>query len=836
MLTATAAFTNRLCSHWPRVVGLAAIAGWTRFNWDRSSQNFFLFAAFAGLAVFYAPYGLVTSGGTGESDLLTGPISRTMFGLGVLAAVAGFQVPSITRLPAWLIGALVVTAAIGASVAIHSAVLEDIYISNPGDSLKRLEGMGFALNLAALVYVSRAWWRTRRPFLIYVIGTVSALMLGTTLFLSTEPWDGRWWVAHLGVVVSAIVVGEGMIAETFRRGKLSEVMDLGGLSQLAESTVATMRDGLALHDAAGTLVGWNPAAEQITGWSRDIASVRLTSDLPEGNVNLTGEKWVDVRHFTVHQNSYYYQATLFTDITERRQAEEALRESEERYRSLVEASPDAVLLTDLDGRILLCNRRAAALHGYETGEELLGKSSFDLIAPEDRERAMANAMRTVQSGGVRDVQYRTVGRDGGSFLAEQSASVIRDADGRPRAFTAIVRDVTERKQTEEALQRSEEHFRSLTENLSDVIFIIDADGTISYESPSVERVLGQKPDSRVGQKVFDYAHPDDLSRMVEAFGPAIDHPGSLNTAVFRVRHEDGSWRDLECVGRIRASDDGQTEAIITARDVTERRTADEALRESEERYRGLVQASPDAVALMGLDGRILLCNEQAASLHGFKAVDYLVGLNGFHFIAPNHREEAIASILEAVQAGTVARIEYDVLRRDGSRFPAEISVSRIQDTAEQPVGLTAVWRDISERRHAEHELRKTSALVELLGSVAGAANEAADLQSVLEPTLAGVCAYVGWTAGHAYVQAKDAPEQLVSSGVWRLLDPVAMETFKTATEEARFGPDEGHVGKVLSTGRPAWTEDISRAHIAGRQGRARGGGKGCIRLPRARAR
>ena len=71
-------------------------------------------------------------------------------------------------------------------MAIHSGILEDVYVSNPGASLKRLEGMGFALNLAALAYVSRAWWRTRRPFLIYVIGTVSALMLGTTLFLSTE--------------------------------------------------------------------------------------------------------------------------------------------------------------------------------------------------------------------------------------------------------------------------------------------------------------------------------------------------------------------------------------------------------------------------------------------------------------------------------------------------------------------------------------------------------------------------------------------------------------------------------------------------------------------------
>ena len=789
----------------------AGVAAWVRFSADRSSQNFFLFAAFAGLAALWAPTIFLTSGAD-PSRLLFSPASRAIFAIGIFAAVGGIQLPSVTRLPSWLLVPLVVIAGLAVGIAIHSSPFEDVFLARPGASVQRIEAVGFVAGLVALSSVSRLWWRTRRPFLIYIIGAVAALSLGMTLFLSTEPWQGRWWVAHFGFLVSAIVLGEGMVAETFRRGKLSEVMDLGGLSQLAESTVDTMRDGLALHDAEGTLVGWNPAAQRITGWSREIAATRMSMDLPEGTVHLDGDKWIDVRHFAVHQNSYHYLATLFTDVTERRKTEEALRESEERYRSLVEASPDAVLLTDLEGRIMLSNRRAAALHGYESGDELFGKNSFDLIAPEDRERAMANAIRTVRSGGVRDVQYRTIGRDGSSFLAEHSASVIRDADGRPRALTAVLRDVTERKRTEEALQRSEEHFRSLTENLSDVILILDADGTIRYESPSVEKVLGHKPEQMTGTKVFDYAHPDDLPGMVEAFTSAIEQLGSLDTTVLRIRHQDGSWRDLECVGSIRTGDSGQPVAIITARDVTERRMADQALRGSEERYRGLVQACPDAVALMALDGRILLCNEQAAALHGFKAVDDVLGLNGFHFIAPDFRQDALANTMGTVQSGTVTHVEYDVLRRDGSRFPAEISASRIIDTEGQPVGLTAVWRDISARRRAEHELRKTNALVELLGSVASAANEAADLQSVLDSTLAGVCDYVGWPIGHAYVLAEDGSGDLVSSGVWRLgEDPKPMQAFKQVTESVRFASGAGLPGSVLASGKPAWTEDLAVA-------------------------
>jgi PAS domain S-box-containing protein len=792
------------------VAGLAGLAAWVRFNADRSSQNLFLFLALSALVLVYAPQAILTSGGTDPAHLLFGPLSRTLFGLGLLAAVAGIHVPAITRLPSWVwaLAVLVITIAAAIDVVTGPGLIESLYEASPQLSAKTLEAIGLLAGITALVWVGRTWWRTRRPFQIYLIGAASALSLGAALFLTTEPWEGRWWVAHFGLFVSAVVLGEGMVVESFRRGKLSEVMDLGGLSQLAESTVDTMRDGLALHDAEGVLVGWNPAAEQITGWSRDVAAVRLSTDLADGTVQITSDTWVDVRHFAVHQNGYNYLATLFTDVTERRRAEEALRASEERYRSLVEASPDAVLLTDVEGMILLCNRRAAALHGYETNEELVGKNSFDLIATEDRERAMANAMRTVRGGGVRDVQYRMVGRDGSSFLAEYSASVIRDADGRPRALTAVLRDVTERKRTEEALQRSEEHFRSLTENLSDVILILDADGTIRYESPSVERVLGHKPDQRIGHKLFDFTHPDDLPGITEAFKSAIKQPGTLHTADLRVRHEDGSWRDLECVGRIRTGDAGETVAIITARDVTERRVAERALRDSEERYRGLVQASPDAVALMALDGRIILCNEQAAALHGFRNVNDVIGLNGFHFIAPEFREEAIASTMDTGQSGAVTRAEYDVVRRDESRFPAEISVSRIVDTAGQPVGLTAVWRDITERRQAEHELRKTAALVQLLGAVAQAANEAADLQAVLESTLAGVCSYVGWPAAHAYLLSEDGSGRLVSSGIWHSSDPKTMEPLKLAAEKSTLTLAGPLHRRVVSTGAPAWIEDL----------------------------
>jgi PAS domain S-box-containing protein len=139
---------------------------------------------------------------------------------------------------------------------------------------------------------------------------------------------------------------------------------------------------------------------------------------------------------------------------ERQRAEGALRESEELYRALVETSPDAISLSDLDTTILVSNQRSAALLGFETVEEIIGKRSTDFFAPEDRQRAMDNARRTVEEGIVRGVEYTLVRKDGTRFPGELSASLIVDAQGKPKAFMALIRDITERKLAEEELAKT----------------------------------------------------------------------------------------------------------------------------------------------------------------------------------------------------------------------------------------------------------------------------------------------------------------------------------------------------------------------------------------------
>ncbi|MFL7790657.1 MAG: PAS domain S-box protein, partial [Anaerolineae bacterium] len=173
----------------------------------------------------------------------------------------------------------------------------------------------------------------------------------------------------------------------------------------------------------------------------------------------------------------------------RKQAEKALRESEEMYKALIDASPEAVTVTDLAGRITYISQQAIELHGAKCATELLGKSAQELIAPEDHEKAAANLEKTLTEGIVRNQEYTLLRKDGSRLSGELNATVIKDAQGKPQAFIATVRDITERKRAEETLKESEEKFRTLAEQSPNMIFI-NKNGRIVYANKRCEEIMG----------------------------------------------------------------------------------------------------------------------------------------------------------------------------------------------------------------------------------------------------------------------------------------------------------------------------------------------------------
>jgi diguanylate cyclase (GGDEF)-like protein/PAS domain S-box-containing protein len=145
------------------------------------------------------------------------------------------------------------------------------------------------------------------------------------------------------------------------------------------------------------------------------------------------------------------------ELAERKRAEEALRESEEMYKTLAQTSPDAVTVTDLKGHITYVSQRTLELHGFESVEEILGRSAFEFFAPEDREKAITNLQKTMREGLVRNEEYTLLRKDKTRFIGELSAALISDAYGKPKAFIATTRNITERKRAEKRLAHMATH-------------------------------------------------------------------------------------------------------------------------------------------------------------------------------------------------------------------------------------------------------------------------------------------------------------------------------------------------------------------------------------------
>ena len=264
------------------------------------------------------------------------------------------------------------------------------------------------------------------------------------------------------------------------------------------------------------------------------------------------------------------------DVTGRKRAEAALRASEERYHGLFEGVPVGLYRTTPAGRMLDANSSLVRTLGFRDLEALLETQVGDLyLDPEDRgrwQRAFEGA------GPVQSFEARVRRRlDGAAIWVRFTVRAVRDAQGEVLHYEGALEDVTDRRHAEEALRASEERFRSLVQNASDLISILSADGTVRYESPSHQRVLGLEPEAHAGRSLLDLVHPEDRGVIAEALRQILEEPGEIVTFEHRMRHRDGSWRVLESTASNLLSQPAVAGVVLNAHDVTDRKHAEEKL-------------------------------------------------------------------------------------------------------------------------------------------------------------------------------------------------------------------------------------------------------------------
>jgi PAS domain S-box-containing protein len=269
------------------------------------------------------------------------------------------------------------------------------------------------------------------------------------------------------------------------------------------------------------------------------------------------------------KGSYQGHICIVRDITERKRAEEELRIKAQ----LLDDATDSIFVHDLDGNFIYLNKGAYISRGFSK-EEMMGMKLHGIVTPEYARLIKPRIEKLLKDG---ECTFESVHlRKDKSTMPVETHPRIIESGGRELVLS-VVRDITERKQMEDTLRRKEEHFRSLIENALDTITILDKDGTIIYESPSTERVLGYKPEELTGKNSFEFIHPEDLPGIMSAFKLGIQNPGSTQSAEYRFKHKDGSWRVIESMGKLILDNAGSTYVIVNSRDITERKRAEEAL-------------------------------------------------------------------------------------------------------------------------------------------------------------------------------------------------------------------------------------------------------------------
>jgi PAS domain S-box-containing protein len=260
-------------------------------------------------------------------------------------------------------------------------------------------------------------------------------------------------------------------------------------------------------------------------------------------------------------------------------ANEALRQSEEHFRRLIEHSYDLVQVLDREGRITYTGPSVHRLLGY-TPEEIAGCTIADYMHPDDLPAATALVAQVFANPGVSvSLEYRVRHRDGSWRWMEAFARTLSPTSAE-EGLVANARDITDRKAAQLAVEESEARHRSLIEAAQDVIAVIDEGGIYRFLSPSARDVLGFEPEELVGRNSFDFMHPDDVAKLIPRMEKVMASPGTVECVEYRHLHRDGSWRYLESRGRTILPDASDAGAVALVRDVTGRVETEAALRQA----------------------------------------------------------------------------------------------------------------------------------------------------------------------------------------------------------------------------------------------------------------
>ena len=418
-----------------------------------------------------------------------------------------------------------------------------------------------------------------------------------------------------------------------------------------------------------------------------------------------------------HETENFYEARLIPvledqfiviirNITDRKDTENALKKSEEIYTRLVNAIPDLIVRTDIEGKILFINDYALQISGYRR-DELEGHNAIMLICPEDREKVLQYAARMMKHR-IGPQEYQLILKNGRKRFFEVNSDALRNEDGTAFGIAHVCRDITERKRAEEKLRESEEFFREITMNSSDVLFIVNAKGNITYASPSAERYIGYRPDELIGQNTLNLIMPDDHAKARKDFIDALKTKDISIPNCFRIRHKNGTEIIMDGVGKNLLHNPVIAGFVMNIRDITDRVKTEEELRDSEFKLQAIFNQIDTGILIIDSETQTIMeANHRAIEMAGWSR-EKMIGQVCHTLVCPAEPGKCPVKDLGQI----VDQSERKLLHADGSQKDILKTVHPI--TIKGRACYLESFIDISDRKRAENALRESENKFRLL--------------------------------------------------------------------------------------------------------------------------
>ena len=407
---------------------------------------------------------------------------------------------------------------------------------------------------------------------------------------------------------------------------------------------------------------------------------------------------------------------------------------EEGYKTIIKLLPDIFYRIDSNGVFTYINDSVAVI-GYGP-DELLGRHYSTILHPEDRDRVQREKMLELYRGkkttreetpkffderrtgmrATRNLEVRLVAKNWngasssgvvyGRIISVGVYEGVEATDGKTFLGTlGMIRDITGLKKSEEALMRSEKHYRSLIENSTDVITIIASDGTILFEGPSIKRVLGYDPIDRIGESLIRYAHEEDRDSFEKSFFKNNDNTDNKKEIFYhecRIQHDDGAWMYFEFRGKRIFDDDGIIMCIIlNSRDITELKKKEKECYTHLSQTQAIINTATDAIMVFDDNGDILEANPEAVAMYGYSR-DELISMNCYDIA---NARDIFDSFKAAIHETGSFECETVHVHKDRSTFNVDVRGRRIfyNDNS----NYLAVIRNITPQKTAEETLRQS---------------------------------------------------------------------------------------------------------------------------------